>query len=145
MSSQRCLFASRLVSLRRWRLELCSLTLKATVIFCSFTMPSSCQLGVSITSAPIITASAASFLKTWRPCLQVLSKIPHFKYKYDLLTGSVSLLFQEAKRVPTQTKAGNKLAVTFPKSVKKNCVATGTLKATAVSSSSISEDFQGWL
>lgn len=39
--------------------------------FFSFTMPSSSQLGVSITSALITTASAASFPKTWRRCLQV--------------------------------------------------------------------------
>lgn len=38
---------------------------------CSSTMPSNYQLGVSTTSALIITASAASFPKTWRPCLQV--------------------------------------------------------------------------
>lgn len=107
---------------RNWRLELCSSTLKATVLFCSSTMPSSCQLGVSITSAPIITASAASFLKTWRPCHQVLSKIPHFKYKCNLPTGSVFLLFQEAKKVLKQKKVGTKLAVIFPKSVNKNYV-----------------------
>lgn len=39
--------------------------------FCSSTMPSNSQLGVSITSALIITASAANFPKTWRQCLQV--------------------------------------------------------------------------
>lgn len=73
ISSQSCPFVSRFVRFHSWRLEHSSLFLKATLIFCSSTMPSSSQLGVSITSAPIITASAASFLKTWRPCLQVLT------------------------------------------------------------------------
>lgn len=114
MSSQRCLFVSRFVSFHSWRLEQSSSFLKATVIFCSSTMPSSSQLGVSITSAPIITASAASFLKTWRPCLQVLTAIfltinTNAIFWQELF--SFFLLFQEAKKVLKQTKAGTKLAV----------------------------------
>lgn len=52
-------------------LEMIHLSSLPCVFLCSSTMPSSYQLGVSITSAQIIIASAASFPRTWRPCLQV--------------------------------------------------------------------------